>query len=184
MLNKKGGIGEFIPNILGYVFLFFITIMFYIIATHLRDEVEENIGLEISTDNSKTMFLLFLREPIYYEGTQMPISQLIIEAQYDNEKRKEVRKLIESNFDYRYGDFWDVGITYPDEYKLFYGHSYTFQRGVVWIKYLQRLSLRFVNFVPVSIILPVDESIIVLTNLPSHGEGTINVELKTWILIG
>jgi len=53
-MNKRGH--EVIANLFGYIYLFLLVIMFYIIASHMREQVERNVGLEIATDDTKSFF--------------------------------------------------------------------------------------------------------------------------------
>ncbi|MBU0471757.1 MAG: hypothetical protein KKF89_05280 [Nanoarchaeota archaeon] len=182
-LKNKKGVAEVISNIFGYLFLFFLTLGFWVIASHIQKEMNENLGIQASIDNSKTALLFFLRERI--PGQDYTVAELVIESEYDFEKRKELRDIIGKKFDEKYFDYWNLKIEYPNKQgygtnKIEYGHTYITQKIKTWIQTIIKTLISSVTEVT---ILPIDEKIVITTSLPSYETGAVNIELQTWVLI-
>ncbi|MFH1589985.1 MAG: hypothetical protein ABIB43_05445 [archaeon] len=177
-MNKRGH--EVIANLFGYIYLFLLVIMFYIIASHMREQVERNVGLEVVTDDTKSFFLMFLREPINNEGIQMPISELIMEAEYDLAKRAHIRELITERFDDEEESEWAAYIYYPGESRIIYGHAWNrpIQKTAKWAAIILGT---FANKgrIPLSI----DETISVSTTLPGYGDESIRITFEKWTIL-
>ncbi|MBC8501031.1 MAG: hypothetical protein H8D38_04685 [DPANN group archaeon] len=173
--NKKGQ--AVISNIFGYFLLFVLTIIFWIIASHIKNDIVENTLREAAIDNSKTNLLLFLREPTYYEGKQHSVSELVIEGEYDYEKRATIKKIIEKRFNKKYGNFWNLKITYPKERILQYGYEYTTKkkvlRGGPHAGEIAQLSGKQI----------IEKALVVTTILPGYESENIEITFENWILI-
>jgi len=182
-MNKKG-FAEAASNMFGYLFLFFLTLIFWIIAAYIQGEMNENLNKQTSIDDSKTNLLLFLREPV--PGKDYAVAELLIESEFDFNKRKELRELTEKRFDEKYGENWKLKIKYPNKsgygtQKVEYGHGYVGQKIKTWAKWFARLFLP--DNLPIYVrMLPYDERIIVSTTLPSYETGEIELSFENWIL--
>lgn len=171
---KKGY--NFITNIAGYMVFAFIVIIFFILASHTKTGLQENVARGVSVDNTKTDLLVFLRHPLSNGG---PIaSEIIIDGEYDILKRNYFKNLAIDTFDEKYGPFWNLEVKYPNGKQFFVGHRHGSTDGNLLRKFQEDVVGNHEMTV-----LNEQERIKVETVLPSYNEGTIKVSLQQWVVI-
>ncbi|MBC8494994.1 hypothetical protein H8D36_02470 [archaeon] len=175
--NKKGY--EDIPSTFSYIWLVIGVIVVLILTSTLQAGSAEREIKGSSISYYETKLLMFLREPVSHEGKQYTISELIMEAEYDIDKRTTIRQRIQSRFNEMYGEYWSLELEFPNENPIIYGHSYKRQKVGTW---LQNIMTRMFVGPGYYGMLPIDKKITITKTIPGF-ESNINLEFETWILL-
>lgn len=126
-MNKKGY--SPITDFFVYIFFVLIVILFIVLISWTKNDINERTNTQTSTNDAKTALLLFLHKQIDFEGVSMSMAELInlyqmssYSANIDNRIRSEAIDF----FTKTYEGSWDMKIKF--ERRTFH-HAYTSLKG-------------------------------------------------------